>query len=114
MISSIVDADGILVYSGNPINPKFDVVLVRAGHKRIDTYPDIAIADTSKRKWDGTKWVEEKISGMPKWLRDMQISDESMMTRDLEDLITDNPTFTINEYTQTKYDSKIKLRGERP
>lgn len=34
--------------------------------------------------------------------------------RDTENLITDNPTLAINEYTQVKYDSKIKLRGERP
>ena len=50
---------------------------------------------------------------MREWMESMAGTD-SGMPRYLEDLITDNPTFTINEYTQVKYDAKIKLRGERP
>ena len=114
MISSIINADGILVYAGNDVDEKFSRVLARQGHIKLDHLSDIEVADTSKIKWDGAKWVEEKISGMPKWLRDMRASDKSMITRELEDLITDNPTFTINEHTQTKYDAKIKLRATKP
>jgi len=115
MISSIIDSDGFLVYAGNDVNEKFSIVLARPGHTRVDSPPNVKILDaTSKIKWDGAKWVEEKISGMPKWLRDMRSSDKSMMSRDLEDLITDNPTFTINEYTKIKYDDKVALRATKP
>jgi len=51
---------------------------------------------------------------MELWKDKMDRSDDNIMIRYFEDLITDNPTLTINEYTQVKYDSKIKLRGERP
>ena len=64
-----------------------------------------------------TRDEEERVANLPTpmeiWKNDMRNTDEGM-PRSLEDLITDNPTFTINEYTQVKYDAKIKLRGERP
>ena len=52
---------------------------------------------------------------MQKWEFAMQ-KQERMggIDRDTENLITDNPTFTINEYTQTKYDAKIALRATKP
>ena len=50
---------------------------------------------------------------MKTWKEDITKTDRGM-PRYLEDLITDNPTFTINEHTQTKYDAKIELRGKRP
>jgi hypothetical protein len=54
MISSIVDADGLLVYTGNDVDTKFATVLARAGHSRVE-------GDTGsfkKPKWDGAAWVE--------------------------------------------------------
>jgi len=60
--------------------------------------------------FDQTKWTP-----MKRWEFAMK-KQERMggIDRDIENLITDNPTLVVNEYTQTKYDSKIKLRGERP
>ena len=48
-----------------------------------------------------------------KWKESIQATDADM-PRYLEDLITDNPTFTINEYTQIKYDDKVALRATKP
>ena len=66
---------------------------------------------------DQDKWTAEYLvefpEGFNEWKETIQATDAEM-PRYLEDLITDNPTFTINEHTQTKYDAKIKLRGERP
>ena len=59
---------------------------------------------------DQTKWTP-----MKRW--EFAMAKQERMggiNRDTENLITDNPTFTINEHTQTKYDAKIKLREERP
>ena len=58
MISSIVDANGILVYTGNDVNPKFATVLARAGHSRVDKSNDVQIATGNKAKWNGTAWEE--------------------------------------------------------
>ena len=66
---------------------------------------------------DQDKWTAEYLvefpEGFDEWKETIQATDAEM-PRYLEDLITDNPTFTINEHTQTKYDAKIKLREERP
>jgi hypothetical protein len=54
MISSIIDSNGFLVYSGNDVNEKFATVLARSGHSRAE-------GDTGnfkKPKWDGSEWVE--------------------------------------------------------
>ena len=58
MISSIVDSDGILVYTGNDVDTKFATVLARAGHSRVDKNNDAEIATGSKAKWNGTAWEE--------------------------------------------------------
>ena len=50
---------------------------------------------------------------MREWKESIQATDVGM-PRYLEDLITDNPTFTINEYTKTKYDDKVALRATKP
>jgi len=64
-----------------------------------------------------TRDEEERVANLPtpmeEWQRAMTRTDR-MMPRYLEDLITDNPTFTINEYTQTKYDEKVALRATKP
>jgi len=59
---------------------------------------------------DQTKWTP-----MKRWKFAMK-KQERMggIDRDTENLITDNPALVINEYTQVKYDAKIKKRGERP
>ena len=54
MISSIVDAEGILVYTGNDVDTKFATVLARAGHSRVEG----DTGDFTKSKWDGSEWVE--------------------------------------------------------
>ena len=54
MISSIVDSNGLLVYTGNDVDEKFATVLARSGHSRVE-------GDTGnfkKPKWDGSEWVE--------------------------------------------------------
>ena len=54
MISSIVDSNGLLVYTGNDVDEKFVKVLARSGHSRAE-------GDTGnfkKPKWDGSEWVE--------------------------------------------------------
>ena len=109
MISSIIDADGFLVFTGNDVDTKFSTVLARSGHSRVDIeYPYL-----KKPKWDGTKWIEGE-TDLEVWQMKMSEADGLFMPRDLEDLITDNPTLTINEYTQVKYDAKIKLRATKP
>jgi len=60
--------------------------------------------------FDQTKWTP-----MKRW--EFAMAKQERMggiDRDTENLITDNPTFTINEHTQTKYDAKIKLRATKP
>jgi hypothetical protein len=54
MISSIVDADGFLVYQGNDIDTKFATVLAKAGHSRVEG----TVAGVDKPKWNGSEWVE--------------------------------------------------------
>ena len=59
---------------------------------------------------DQTKWTP-----MKRW--EFAMAKQERMggiDRDTENLITDNPTFTINEYTQTKYDDKVALRATKP
>jgi len=62
--------------------------------------------DAEELAWANARPMED-------WIELMQGTDNGM-PRYLEDLIADNPTFTINEYTQTKYDAKIKLREKQP
>ena len=66
---------------------------------------------------DQDKWTAEYLLQFPEgydaWKETIQATD-SGMPRYLEDLITDNPTFTINEYTKTKYDDKVALRATKP
>jgi len=54
---------------------------------------------TPMKKWEFSMEKQERMGGID---------------RDTENLIADNPALSINEYTQTKYDAKIKLREERP
>ena len=66
---------------------------------------------------DQDKWTAEYLvefpEGFDEWKETIQATDAEM-PRYLEDLITDNPTLTINEYTQVKYDAKIELRATKP
>ena len=58
MISSIVDSNGLLVYTGNDVDEKFATVLARSGHSRVE-------GDTGnfkKPKWDGSDWVEGHVA----------------------------------------------------
>ena len=50
---------------------------------------------------------------MELWIEKMASSDRNLMIRDLEDLVTIN-NFTMTSEMKTRYDAKIKLRGERP
>jgi len=58
---------------------------------------------------------QDNWSPMKKWKFAMA-KQERMggIDRDTENLITDNPTFTINEYTKIKYDDKVALRATKP
>ena len=58
MISSIVDSNGLLVYTGNDVDLKFATVLARAGHSRVDKNNDIEVDTGNKAKWNGTAWEE--------------------------------------------------------
>jgi hypothetical protein len=70
------------------------------------TVRDSEIIDPS----DQTKWT-----AMQRWEFAMA-KQERMggLDRDAENLITDNPSLTVNQYTKTKYDAKIQLRSEKP
>jgi len=109
MISNIVDSNGLLVYRGNDVNPKFATVLARAGHSRVDG----DIPNFEYPKWDGTDWVEGKTS-MQQWVEDIRKSDLTMLPRTLEDLITGNPSLTLNADLKAKYDAKVALRNSKP
>ena len=80
MISSIVDSDGILVFTGNDVDTKFATVLARAGHSRVE-------GDTGsfkKPKWDGAAWVEGT-TALDDWKVEMAESD-ALIPRWAEDL----------------------------
>jgi len=64
---------------------------------------------------DEDERIAHLLTPMEEWKRAMK-KQERMggIDRDTENLITDNPTFTINEYTQTKYDEKVALRATKP
>jgi len=109
MITNIVDSEGILIYRGNDVDSEFATVLAKPGNVRLDGVE--SATDFEKPRWDGVKWVEGR-TDMEIWIRDMKDTDK--LPRWAEDLITDNPTFTINEYTKTKYDDKVALRATKP
>ncbi len=114
-ISSIVDAEGFHLYTGNEKNSKFSSLLALSGNSRVDTPPDISIEPTSRHKWDGANWVEAPISGMKKWLMDIRKSDQTMIPRWLEDHIQDDHGGTTSNATlQQKYDDKKELREDKP
>ena len=50
---------------------------------------------------------------MNDWKSSMQETDAGM-PRYLEDLITDNPSFTIHENMKKHYDEKVALRATKP
>ena len=52
MISTIIDSNGLPIYTGNEENDKFTTLLAKAGNSRVDTIPTVKPA-----KWDGTKWI---------------------------------------------------------
>ena len=70
MISSIVDGNGFLVYTGNDVNEKFARVLAIEGHSRID----VNSPDLEKIKWDGTKWIKGE-TDLEAWQKKMARSD---------------------------------------
>jgi len=48
------------------------------------------------------------------WLKSMERSDNNMMPRYMEDLITSNASLVIPVELKKRYDDKIKIRGEKP
>ena len=78
MISSIVDSEGILVYTGNDVDTKFATVLARAGHSRVDTSNDVTIEFGNKAKWNGAAWEEVPPSAMEEWVAVMIDSDRAL------------------------------------
>ena len=109
MISNIVNSDGLLVYRGNIVDSKFATVVAMAGHQRVDG----DIGDFEYPKWDGANWVEGK-TDMQQWQEDIRQSDSTMLPRTLEDLITSNPSLTLNADLKAKYDAKVALRNSKP
>jgi len=54
MMSSIVDADGYILYAGSEDNPKFARLLAIDGNSKIES-----VDGAFKRaKWNGSEWVE--------------------------------------------------------
>ena len=109
MISNIVDSNGFLVYRGNDVDNKFATVLAMAGHQRVDG----DVGDFEYPKWDGANWVEGK-TDMQQWQEDICKSDSTLIPRTLEDLITGNPSLTLNADLKAKYDAKVALRNSKP
>ena len=107
MISSIVDGNGFLVYTGNDVNEKFAKVLAIEGHSRID----VNSPDLEKIKWDGTKWIKGE-TDLEAWQKKMARSD-GPLPRWGEDLInlTDG---AISPQAQKLADDKKALRATRP
>ena len=54
MISSIVDADGYILYAGNEANPKFAILLAIEGNSKIESVDGVL----KRAKWNGAEWVE--------------------------------------------------------
>ena len=48
------------------------------------------------------------------WADQMAESDRTMLPRTLEDLITGNPSLTLNADLKAKYDAKVALRNSKP
>ena len=104
MISSIVDGNGFLVYTGNDVNEKFATVLAIEGHSRID----VNSPDLEKIKWDGTKWIKGE-TDLEAWEKKMARSD-GPLPRWGEDLVDG----VISSQTQKLADDKKALRSEKP
>lgn len=107
MISNIVDSDGLLVYTGNDVNPKFATVLARTGNQRVDG----DVPDLEYPKWNGTDWIEGK-TALQQWKEDMQATDRNL-PRWMEDYITENVTLAPGR-VKDNYDAKVALRATKP
>ena len=110
MIVSVINPSGVLIYSGHHQNEKIDS-LVALGNNKVDSIPP---SDHIKSKWDGSNWTEVLPTALEDWIKEIVKSDNTMMTRHMEDLITDNPDFNIHEKMKTRYDEKVALRATQP
>ena len=62
--------------------------------------------DAEELAWTNARPMED-------W-KEVMLASDSDMPRYLEDLITDNPSFTIHENMKTRYDEKVSLRATKP
>ena len=76
---------------------------------------EIAIADLQVVDDDITEeqYATRSLDELP-WIEKMTKSDNTMMPRHMEDLITSNASFVIPTEMKKRYDAKIKIRGEKP
>ena len=89
------------------LEPIYDEAVAKGNYKNRATREAETVANdphnrdnwTPMQKWEFAMKKQERMSGL---------------NRDTENLITDNPTFIINEYTKTKYDDKVALRATKP
>jgi hypothetical protein len=110
MIVSVINPSGVLIYSGHQANKKIER-LVNLGNTKIDSAPP---ASYEKSKWDGSNWSEVLPTALEDWIKEIVKSDNTMMPRYMEDLITSNASLVIPAEMKKRYDDKIKVRGERP
>lgn len=68
--------------------------------------------EETARDAEEAQYLAEK--PMNDWLDQMNASDSSMLPRTLEDLITGNPSLTLNTDLKAKYDAKVALRASKP
>ena len=117
MIHSIVNSDGLLVYSGDTINEKFSRLKVISGNSVVESCPsgtERVDGLASKDKWDGSKWVVVAPTDMERWVKKMKRSDGELMNRTQEDIITKIGTDGFAAETKQKYDDKVALRATKP
>ena len=117
MIHSIIDSDGLLIYSGNINNEKFISLKDNSDYSVIEScpsYPTRKDGFIQKIKWDGNAWVEVPISDTEKWVKSMKVSDYSLMNRTQEEILGKIGTDGFPDETKKKYDDKVALRATKP
>jgi len=97
---------------------RLDTVKQHALQNHVEVDVEVGWAEQSVVEgWEAAYLISQKEGGQPMidWEKAMLNSDQSMITRELEDHIKDDHDGVAgNEFLQAKFDGKRALRSERP
>ena len=117
MIHSIIDKDGLLIYSGNILNEKFILLKDNPDYSVVESsfaYESRKDKITQKIKWNGNAWIIIPVSDLDKWKDKMKRSDGRLMNRTQEEILGKIGTDGFPDETKKKYDDKVALRATKP